>query len=307
MSLEKDIQHIRENVQLNETSLQGYMPDGTTYADIVKAFGEPNGKTDNYKVDVEWRGNIDGEEFTIYNYKTGPNYLGEDSPAVIDLVGNDWHIGGDGGSFGHENKKLVAKVIAKLQGRNESKISEKKGFHVGDKVVLVGGYGNQGTVRKVEITFDSVNVWVEWDSVKARGEKWDETYEPNDEDELELVRKPKNEAKIEEGKFKSGIVVKLSNIGGILNQEFFGTDLMKARKFVKEVADAMDPGDIIVMDEGESESTTEAKKVNEMITDIQAKIVNKVNAVIHPNEKEDIIAALNFIINDLNYVPMNKR
>ena len=191
--------------------------------------------------------------------------------------------------------------------KNEAKISEKKGFHVGDKVVLVGGYGNQGTVRKVEITFDSVNVWVEWDSVKARGEKWDETYEPNDEDELELVRKPKNEAKIEEGKFKSGIVVKLSNIGGILNQEFFGTDLMKARKFVKEVADAMDPGDIIVMDEGESESTTEAKKVNEMITDIQAKIVNKVNAVIHPNEKEDIIAALNFIINDLNYVPMNKR
>ena len=184
--------------------------------------------------------------------------------------------------------------------KNEAKISEKKGFHVGDKVVLVGGYGNQGTVRKVEITFDSVNVWVEWDSVKARGEKWDETYEPNDEDELELVRKPKNEAKIKEGKklrkyltdeekkvyddidvhpnydadldaivdeskvkegqFVDAFVVELSGRGGVLASQSFKS-LADAKIYIASIVKDMDEGDTIKIHSAEMEESKTDEKL----------------------------------------------
>ena len=102
-------------VKLNEISLQGYMPAGVTYDDIVKVFGEPNGTGDGYKIDVKWEGNINGKKFTIYNYKTGRNYLGADAPDYRDLTGEDWHIGAEGNWDSPEGKKVVAAVIAKLK------------------------------------------------------------------------------------------------------------------------------------------------------------------------------------------------
>jgi len=72
----------------NGSCFQGHMPKGTTYQSLVKVFGEPNehGYGDG-KVTVEWRGKIDGELFTIYDWKT--NILAEDN--------TNWNIGGHKG------------------------------------------------------------------------------------------------------------------------------------------------------------------------------------------------------------------
>ena len=87
------------------TSLKGYMPEDTTYGELVRVFGEPNGVTDDYKVDAQWVGTLDGRVFTIYNYKTGRNYLGSDGKDVEKLVGVDWHIGG-------KDKEITEDVIS---------------------------------------------------------------------------------------------------------------------------------------------------------------------------------------------------
>lgn len=73
-----------------ETSLQGYVD--TTYKKLVDAFGEPTGN-DGYKTDAEWDLVFeDGTVASIYNYKDGKNYNGDDGMDVENIT--DWHIGG---------------------------------------------------------------------------------------------------------------------------------------------------------------------------------------------------------------------
>lgn len=73
------------------TSLQGYID--CTYESLVELFGQPR-QTDGYKVDAEWVlvRKSDGAVITIYNYKTGKNYLGANGQETKDIT--DWHIGG---------------------------------------------------------------------------------------------------------------------------------------------------------------------------------------------------------------------
>lgn len=70
--------------------LQGYIT--VTYAALVERFGPP-GENDGYKEDAQWCLEFPGGHLaTIYNYKTGVNYLGDEGTPVEDIT--DWHIGG---------------------------------------------------------------------------------------------------------------------------------------------------------------------------------------------------------------------
>ena len=77
----------------NGTCLQGYRK--TTFSLLNKVFGKPNyygGAGD--KVDVEWGLKIEGIIVTIYNWKNGKCYLGDEGKEIEQI--ENWHIGGRG-------------------------------------------------------------------------------------------------------------------------------------------------------------------------------------------------------------------
>lgn len=63
------------------------------YSELCQVFGNENCEGDGYKVDAEWQIKFaDGTYATIYNYKDGRNYCGDDGLDVPEIT--DWHIGG---------------------------------------------------------------------------------------------------------------------------------------------------------------------------------------------------------------------
>lgn len=99
--------HNDKQIEISGTCLQGYCPPCTTYEKLVELFGQPT-TADEYKIDAEWIIEFeDGTIATIYNYKTGKNYCGDEGLDVEDMSGDDWHIGGS-------NSKSVDKIIEAL-------------------------------------------------------------------------------------------------------------------------------------------------------------------------------------------------
>ena len=93
------------------TCLQGYID--TTYATLVKTFGEPHNDGDGYKVDAEWCLKFeDGTVATIYNYKDGKNYNGKAGKATKNIT--EWHIGG-------HSKKAVECVTETVHSHSQLK------------------------------------------------------------------------------------------------------------------------------------------------------------------------------------------
>ncbi len=88
------------------TYLQGYVK--ATYEQLLKAFGSPHmDQCDNYKTDVEWAFKFaDGTVATIYNWKNGKNYLGEEGLELNDI--DEWNVGGF-------SQKAVARVIDAIE------------------------------------------------------------------------------------------------------------------------------------------------------------------------------------------------
>ena len=81
------------------TCLQGYVT--SDYSNIVQVFGEPI-ECDSYKVDAEWVICFsDGKIATIYNWKDGKNYCGDDGLDPEDI--KEWHIGG-------KSTKVVSRI-----------------------------------------------------------------------------------------------------------------------------------------------------------------------------------------------------
>jgi hypothetical protein len=90
----------------NGTSLQGDTEN--TYAELVAKLGEPNTEGDGYKTDAEWVVLTTQGIATIYNYKTGKNYNGDEGQATKDIT--DWHIGG--------HDKFVVGCVKKALGQS---------------------------------------------------------------------------------------------------------------------------------------------------------------------------------------------
>jgi hypothetical protein len=80
--------------KVDGTSLIGQID--AKYSDLISLFGKPMPGYD-YKIDAEWVLQIEsstGETHvvTIYNWKNGKNYMGEQGLAVEDI--SRWNIGG---------------------------------------------------------------------------------------------------------------------------------------------------------------------------------------------------------------------
>ena len=89
-NIEMEISDPSTEYRLTGTSLQGHIQ--CSYDHIVKILGEPNEPTDDYKTDACWSINTPEGIATIYNWKDGRNYLGEDGQDVKDII--NWNIGG---------------------------------------------------------------------------------------------------------------------------------------------------------------------------------------------------------------------
>lgn len=92
-------------INLGMSSLRGCIE--VSYADIVKAFGEPMREGfDDYKSDAEWTIAFeDGTRASIYNWKDGINYCGEQGTPTEQIT--DWHIGG----FDEKALERVSEVL----------------------------------------------------------------------------------------------------------------------------------------------------------------------------------------------------
>lgn len=80
-----------EMKKITGTRFRGYIE--TTYDELVARFGEPYiAPSDDHKVDVEWIIDTPHGVATIYNYKNGRSYLGENGLTLE--VMDEWHVGG---------------------------------------------------------------------------------------------------------------------------------------------------------------------------------------------------------------------
>jgi hypothetical protein len=96
------VTHNQERIiGIGGTSFQGYVD--IPYGILVRIFGEPM-EGDMYKTQAEWEVCFeDGTVATIYDYKVGACYCGEDDGIAKEDV-TDWHIGG-------HNEKAVDHVL----------------------------------------------------------------------------------------------------------------------------------------------------------------------------------------------------
>ena len=73
------------------TYLQGHID--TIYENIVSVLGKQHHNGDDYKTDAEWNIKFeDGTIATLYNWKNGKNYCGEEGCELEDIT--EWNIGG---------------------------------------------------------------------------------------------------------------------------------------------------------------------------------------------------------------------
>lgn len=92
-----------DSINTNGTHLQGYI--NCSYDDLTSVLGYPlESGFDDYKSDAEWDIQFeDGMVATIYNWKNGKNYCGEDGLNLCDMT--QWNVGG-------RSKEVVERVMS---------------------------------------------------------------------------------------------------------------------------------------------------------------------------------------------------
>ena len=79
-----------EMKKITGTCFRGYIE--TTYDELVARFGEPYiAPHDDHKVDVEWIIDTPHGVATIYNYKNGKKYMGQNGIDIQQI--REWHCG----------------------------------------------------------------------------------------------------------------------------------------------------------------------------------------------------------------------
>jgi len=85
------VTHREKSIPVSGTCLSGHLWN-VPYSKIVEVFGEPE-QTGHDKTDVEWTILFDdGTTATIYNWKNGRAYCGEDGLEPEQIT--DWNVGG---------------------------------------------------------------------------------------------------------------------------------------------------------------------------------------------------------------------
>ena len=81
------------------------------YSELETTFGKPmQSGFDDYKSDAEWRIQFeDGLIATIYNWKNGRNYLGDEGLEVWEI--DHWHIGGSSPDVVQRIKRIVREDV----------------------------------------------------------------------------------------------------------------------------------------------------------------------------------------------------
>ena len=124
--------HNEITINTNLSSRKGIIE--STYSELVRLFGPPI-NVDAFKSDWEWSIRFsDGSKATIYNWKNGPNYCGEDGYQADQIM--EWHVGG-------YCPCVVVKIRSLLTGDSFHNVSDgsKRGPVIGfpDHTVDIGG------------------------------------------------------------------------------------------------------------------------------------------------------------------------
>jgi len=81
--------HNQEEINTGDTFYQGDI--NISYKELKKFFGKPT-EGDKFKIDAKWSIKVGDIVATIYNYKTGRNYLGKNGTPKTKI--EHWHVGG---------------------------------------------------------------------------------------------------------------------------------------------------------------------------------------------------------------------
>jgi len=86
----------------------------TSFTALCHMLGKPEFLINNFKSDVQWVLTFDdGSIATIYNWKDGKNYLGEEGTPIVQIT--NWNVGG------HNERAL--KNVERLLGRKGDDVS----------------------------------------------------------------------------------------------------------------------------------------------------------------------------------------
>ena len=84
--------HNEKEIDITDTHGRGDLT--ATYGQLVELFGEPMDKTMGFKTDAEWVLEYEnGAIVTIYNWKNGKNYCGDEGLAIEEV--DTWSVGGN--------------------------------------------------------------------------------------------------------------------------------------------------------------------------------------------------------------------